>query len=85
MKNKYYNYSRILELKFRKVVQYFSLDIDVIKAAEVTHLNRIQQARFLMELANYLLKSMQITPFDGTVELVKELEEIDVVEQTVKT
>lgn len=40
MKNKYIYRSRISEAKFREIIKFFSLDIEAIKIAKLTHISR---------------------------------------------
>lgn len=70
MKNKYCNRSRISEAKFREVVQYFSLDIDATKTAEITHLNRNTINKIFDGIRQIIcLESIKISPSDGIFEL----------------
>ena len=47
MKNKYVKRSKISEAKFRKIIMYFSLELDSQKIAALTSLNRNTVNRYL--------------------------------------
>jgi transposase len=50
MKNKYVKRSKISEAKFRKIIQYFALELDSQKIATLTSLNRNTVSRYLSRI-----------------------------------
>src|SRR6056297_2292794 len=50
MNNKYVNRAKISEAKFRELVRFFSLDLNAIQIAKITHLNRNTVNRYLKEI-----------------------------------
>lgn len=50
MNNKYVNRAKISEAKFRELIRFFSLDLNAIQIAKITHLNRNTVNRYLKEI-----------------------------------
>ncbi len=70
MRNKYVHRSKISEAKFRQLVKCFSLDMEALKIAQLTGLNRNTVNRYLRLLRERLLQQCaQASPFRGSVEM----------------
>jgi transposase-like protein len=65
MKNKYVRRSKISEDKFRKIIKYFVLDLDVLKIASLTSLNRNTIHRYLIRIRERIYAvCVRQSPFD---------------------
>ncbi len=72
MKNKYVHRLKISEAIFRQLVKYFSLDMEALKIAQLTRLNRNTVNRYLRLLRERLSQQCeQASPFIGSVEMDK--------------
>ena len=70
MENKYYYRAKISEAKFREVLKLFSVDIEAVKIAKLTGLNRRSIDNILRKLRVYIAEFCeQESPFSGTVEV----------------
>jgi transposase-like protein len=70
MQNKYYRRSRISEAKFREVIRLFSLDIEAVKIAQISRLNRNTINRILLGVRERLAEYCeQQSPYSGVVEV----------------
>ena len=70
MSNKYIKFSRISEAKFRDIIRYFVLDVDALKIAEITHLNRNTINRYVHLIRERIAELCeQGSPFQGEVEV----------------
>ena len=70
MNNKYIKRSHISEAKFRDIVRYFSLDVNALKIASLTKLNRNTVNRYLGLIRERIFELCeQSSPFQGEVEV----------------
>jgi transposase len=70
MQNKYYRRSRISEAKFREVIRLFRLDIEAVKIAQISRLNRNTINRILLGVRERLAEYCeQQSPYSGVVEV----------------
>ena len=71
MKNKYVIRSRISEHKFRKIIKYFSLDLNAVQIQTLTGLSRESINKYLMaiRLRFVELSKLQSDPFTGQIEV----------------
>jgi len=70
MKNRYRFRSRISEKKFREILKLFALDLEAVKIAKLTGLNRKTINRYLQLIRERIAEeSEQQSPFGGVVEL----------------
>jgi transposase len=74
MKNKYVKRSKISEAKFRKIIQYFALELDSQKIAALTSLNRNTVSRYLSRIRSRIAElcenqalKMPFSATNGTV------------------
>jgi transposase len=70
-KNKYYNRSRISEVKFREIIKYFSLDLNATQITKLTNLNRntINKILCLARQRILLISQLQSVPLVGQIEV----------------
>jgi transposase len=70
MSNRYIKFSKISEAKFRDIIRYFVLDVDALKIAEITHLNRNTINRYFHLIRERIAELCeQSSPFRGEVEV----------------
>lgn len=70
MQNKYYYRAKVSEAKFRQLLKLFSVDIESVKIAKLTGLNRRSIDNILRKLRLYIAEFCeQESPFSGTVEV----------------
>ena len=71
MKNKYIIRSRILEKKFREILQLFCLDIEAKKVSEITHVSRPTINKLFDKIRTRIAEDChQSSPFEcGEIEL----------------
>lgn len=62
MKNKYVKRSKISEAKFRKIIMYFSLELDSQKIAALTSLNRNTVNRYIERVRTRIADLCEIQP-----------------------
>jgi transposase len=73
-KNKYYNRSRISEVKFREIIKYFSLDLNAVQISKLTNLSRQSINKYLTAIRVRILKTcelnqLQSDPLVGQIEV----------------
>lgn len=70
MRNKYVKHSHISEKKFRQLVKLFSLDLDGVQIAALTHLNRNTVNRYLKAIRIRIAAFCEFeSPLTGEVEI----------------
>ena len=70
MNNKYIKRSHISEAKFKDIIRYFSLDVNALKIASLTKLNRNTVNRYLGLIRERIVELCeQSSPFQGEVEV----------------
>ena len=70
MINKYIERSHISEAKFRDIVRYFILDVNALKIASLTNLNRNTINRYLGLIRERIVDLCnQESPFKGEIEM----------------
>ena len=70
MRNKYVHRAKISEAKLRQLVKCFSLDMEALKIAQLTGLNRNTVNRYLRLLwERFSQQCEQASPFKGSVEM----------------
>ena len=70
MSNKYIKRSHISEAKFRDIVRCFALDVNALKIASLTKLNRNTVNRYLGLIRERIVELCeQASPFKGEVEV----------------
>ena len=69
-KNKYVKRSKISEAKFREIIRHFSLDLDALQIAMLTHVNRNTINRYLRLIRKKIAEFCEReSPFQGEVEV----------------
>ena len=69
-KNKYANRTHLSEYKLKQLLKYFSHDLDTLKTAEMTGINRNTVNRFYKLLRQRIAEICEVSsPFTGTVEI----------------
>ncbi len=69
-RNRYLHRPRISTKKFREIIRYFSLDLEAMKIAQLTHLNRNTVNKYLLLIRKRIAEACEIeSPFSGEIEV----------------
>ena len=69
-KNRFINFSKISEYKFRQIVKLFAYDLTAVQIAQITGLNRNTVNRYLKEIRKRVSEFCELeSPFSGEVEV----------------
>jgi transposase-like protein len=69
-KNRFVNFSKISEYKFRQIVKLFAYDLTAIQIAQITGLNRNTVNRYLKAIRKRIAEFCELqSPFSGEVEI----------------